>query len=287
MTVANSATAWRLELARKIAAAYAVNPKVAAVMVAGSTGRGTADRFSDLELDVYWREPPDETDRSEAVRLAGAELLGLYEDEDEWEEQMSFNNFHAATSAFAVDTVERFLREVLAEHKTSPPAQMRLYSLLHAAPIYGAALTNGWREQATHYPHELALAMLRENLDFDGFGYAEAMLAARDDLIMLFDIFVRIERQILGALLGLNKLYLPNPGFKSMDELIGEMALKPDDLARRLKEAFRLPNNEAVAALHIVIDEVFSLVAEHAPELNLTAYREQMAARRGVWDAAP
>lgn len=62
--------------------------------------------------------------------------------------------------------------------------------------------------------------MLRENLHFEDFGYAEDMLAARDDQLCLYNIFYRVERQVLGALLGLNRIYLPDPGFKSMDEII-------------------------------------------------------------------
>jgi predicted nucleotidyltransferase len=44
---------WRLEMARQIMPVYAANPKVAVVAVSGSVGRGWADRYSDIELDVY------------------------------------------------------------------------------------------------------------------------------------------------------------------------------------------------------------------------------------------
>ncbi len=36
--------------------------------------------------------------------------------------------------------------------------------------------------------------MLEANL---AFGYSEEMLAARDDVLLLYDIFVRVERQLL------------------------------------------------------------------------------------------
>ena len=65
------------------------------------------------------------------------------------------------------------------------------------------------------------------------------MLAARDDVLAFSDIFCRLERQVLGSLLGLNRLYLPNPSFKGMDKLIAEMRLTPPDLSSRLKRAFR------------------------------------------------
>lgn len=283
----NDASRWRFALGERIGRAYAANPKVRAVQVAGSTGRGTADRYSDLEVDIYWSAPPSEEERRAAVARAGAVLLGLDEDPDEWEEQMDFGGFHAATSMFLVATMERYLTTVLDEHHPDPSAQMRLYSLLHAQTVLGADLIAQWRARAATYPTGLTHAMLHENLVFDGFGYAEEMFAARDDVIPLYDIFSRIERQILGALLGLNRIYLPNPGYKSMDELIAEMSLTPPDLAACLRRAFRVPPAEGVQALHTLIAEIFALVETHVPAFDTTPYREKIRRRRGVWDAPP
>ena len=42
----NNSSQWRMQLAQQVGAAYASNPKVAAVMAGGSTARGHADRFS-------------------------------------------------------------------------------------------------------------------------------------------------------------------------------------------------------------------------------------------------
>lgn len=44
----NEASRWRFALAERIAASYARNPKVRAIQVAGSVGRGAADRYSDI-----------------------------------------------------------------------------------------------------------------------------------------------------------------------------------------------------------------------------------------------
>ncbi|MFN2484970.1 MAG: hypothetical protein ABR509_08630 [Candidatus Limnocylindria bacterium] len=45
-----AAMGWRLALARRIAEAYARHPSVAAAIVGGSTSRGWADRWSDIEI---------------------------------------------------------------------------------------------------------------------------------------------------------------------------------------------------------------------------------------------
>jgi len=48
-----AASAWREGLARPLLAAYAAVPDVAAVALSGSAARGTADRWSDVEITVF------------------------------------------------------------------------------------------------------------------------------------------------------------------------------------------------------------------------------------------
>ena len=48
----------RRDVAARVVRPYAANPKVAAVVLGGSAAHGHADRFSDVEIGVFWREPP-------------------------------------------------------------------------------------------------------------------------------------------------------------------------------------------------------------------------------------
>ena len=54
MNEANQASQWRAALARQVAPFIAANPDVQAIMLAGSTSRGNADRYSDVEIGVFW-----------------------------------------------------------------------------------------------------------------------------------------------------------------------------------------------------------------------------------------
>jgi hypothetical protein len=76
---ANIHAAWRLAVAERAARSYASNEKLAALTVAGSVGAGLADRFSDLELDCYWFDPPSASDRSGPVQMLGGELDALWD----------------------------------------------------------------------------------------------------------------------------------------------------------------------------------------------------------------
>jgi hypothetical protein len=149
------------------------------------------------------------------------------------------------------------------------------------------AMRPWWRARARHYPPALAAAVLREALQFEGFGQAEDMLAARDDVVALYDLFGRVARQLLAALLALNQVYLPNPGFKSAPEIVGTLAIAPPNLLARLKTAYRSAPADGVAELHRLIADVFDLVDAHQPGIDTALYRERMQHRRGPWDALP
>ena len=75
MNIPNTA---RLSLAHHFAAAYTQNSNLAAVLVGGSTARGSADHYSDLEMGVFWDEPPSDEDRAQSVESAGGDLIQLY-----------------------------------------------------------------------------------------------------------------------------------------------------------------------------------------------------------------
>jgi len=62
---------WRYALAQQIASHYHANPKVAAVLVEGSVARDYADRSSDIDLAVFWAEPPTTKERRDIVKRAG------------------------------------------------------------------------------------------------------------------------------------------------------------------------------------------------------------------------
>jgi hypothetical protein len=284
----NEASRWRFALAERIAASYARNPKTQVIMVAGSVGRGVADRYSDLEIDVYYSGPPSEADRIAAVEGAGANVDKLDEDDDEWEEQMTIDGFHAATSTFLISTMERYIAEVVDQGQIAPAAQTRLYSLQRAVPLLGHDLVERWRARAAVYPQTLTHAMLREHLPFYGFWYAEELLAARGDVLLLNRIFVEIGRQLIGALLGLNRQYLATPdGLKWMDETIDALSIKPADLSARLKSAFRIEPDAGVRLLKELIVETLHLVETHAPDFDTAPYWANLGKRRQVWDTPP
>ncbi|MEU8221737.1 nucleotidyltransferase domain-containing protein [Kribbella sp. NPDC048915] len=70
------AARWRRDVARPAMRWYADLDGVDAVMLGGSTARGDADRWSDVEIGVFWSRPPRPDERRAApgeVRLIAAD----------------------------------------------------------------------------------------------------------------------------------------------------------------------------------------------------------------------
>ena len=86
----NEASQWRHGLAQQLAAHYSANPKVTAVSLGGSVSQGFADRFSDIDLTIFWTASPTKKERREIIKRARGrrwELVPYNVEEGCWSEQ--------------------------------------------------------------------------------------------------------------------------------------------------------------------------------------------------------
>src|SRR5688572_7352690 len=101
---------WRLEVAKRAAALYAKNPKLAALVVAGSVGRGWADEWSDIELDLFWKHPPTDDDRTSVIEALQGEIVSFYAlEEEEWSDAYLVDGLKFEISGFLVSTLDRHI----------------------------------------------------------------------------------------------------------------------------------------------------------------------------------
>ncbi len=287
MTVLNEEVNWRLRLAKKIAEAYSADPNSEVVMIAGSVGRQWDDGYSDIEIDVYYYAPPTESSRIKAVKRAGGTLALLDESRVEWEEQMLFNGFPAATSTFLSSTIENDLIRVLNEYDVDPLAQTRLSSLLNGIPVKGVDKIREWRRKAEQYPTGLMTEMLAEYLDFSQMRNA-SMFASRNDLLPLYRVFAEIGENVTKSLLGLNKVYLPTPDrLKWIEKITTELKLKPAGFAERLNGTFCSPPEMGIEELRTLISETLELVEANVPEFRVAGLRKKLQETRRSWEESP
>ena len=275
----------RRERASRVAAAYADNPKVVAVLLAGSVARGLADDSSDIEVDVFWGSAPADGDRRRPWADNGWELVASDVDEHEWADSFLVDTIKVDTSQFLVETVDRWIDKVVDEGDTDPEYQVRITAIRDGEPLHGAEQIGSWRSRTDRYPDGLQRAMVEEGLDIWPRMRLE-MLADRDDVLLLHSDLVDVIQHLLGALMGLNRRYAPHPWHKWLDWEISLLPVTPTDLNQRNREILTTSPHAAVAELAMLVEETLDLVDDHMVGVDVAAPRAAFETRR-VLDPDP
>src|SRR6266700_2633947 len=281
---------WRYALAQQIAPHYQANPRVAAVLVEGSVARDDADHSSDLDLAVFWAEPPTPKERRDIVtRAVGrfSQPSPSHREAASWETRTVREGVAIDVRHTTVAATEGLLAAVLEHADPRLSKQQRLAALRSALPLVNPTLITRWQQQAAAYPYELAVAMVRTHLRFRP-AWEQEQLAERHDVLVLYDSLCTAQKHLLLVLLGLNRLYYP--GWRWMDRLMEEMQVPPPQLCPRFKQLFAIVSIDPLAAvyqLHELIEETFVLVETHLAAVDTRQARARFQERRKNWEHAP
>jgi hypothetical protein len=275
---------WRMAQASRAAQAYQPNPKLAVLAVAGSVGSGLADQFSDLELDCYWFSAPGDQDRTSPIHTLDGDLTALWDydpDEEEWSEDYRLGELDVTVSNFLTGTIERFLDQVIQHADTDPVKHMRLAALQRSCPLLGAELMASWRSRAGGYPDELVLAMVERALNprvLVGWPAREALVARGDDLAVQA-LLCGIGHAVVGAVLALNRVYLPHSRLKWQRHLIAGLEVAPGRLAERLELLSAARPAEALQAAEALLTDIV-LLSEARTGADLGSFCKELSGRR-------
>lgn len=259
-------------IARRAAAAYASNPHVAAVLLAGSVARGLADEHSDIELDVYWVSAPTEDERIAAVEGAGWTRVYAGVDEVEWADGYAIDGVKIDTGGFLTSTIDGYLEAALGQADTEPELQVRITALLQGQALHGADVIDAWRDRCADYPPTLGLAMVSKGLELWP-RHRLTMLADRDDVLLLHQDLVDNVQHMLDALFGLNHMYVPHPFHKWLSWEVGLLPLVPVNLVARIHRLLGASPVEAVEQVCALAEETFDLVEKALPGFDIGAAR--------------
>lgn len=269
------ASLWRVELARELAGHYSSRNGVRMIVLGGSSSRGTADAFSDLDIIVYWDEI--DVDWLEAVPLG--ELNGERKwvsrmgDVDVYIESYYFGTLKVDFGHITMDLWRQEVEGVLEKFDTDPGAQQSLAGFLGSVALHGEELVEEWKERVSDYPDGLADRMLRENRRFYVPGYLVNQALNRGDIISYYDGLTRMLKNLLGLLAGLNRVYMSVDEPRWGEYYLEQMDIKPVDTWARMKAVLTAEGPEAVAVLDGLIADVIELIAQHRPDIDLTRTR--------------
>ncbi|RLQ91490.1 DUF4037 domain-containing protein [Planomicrobium sp. Y74] len=258
-------------LAEQLARLYAENPKVDGVLLGGSVSRGWQDRYSDIELLVFWNEPPADEERKTPINKSKGTVLDFhpYEDE-EWSETYITEGVKLEISNFLTATIQRSITDTVELFDTNPETQCISAAIQYGSPLTGESLINGMKRRGHDYPDGLRRAVIRANVNFGSRWSNREALLYRKDLLMLHRVMADAETKIMSILFALNRQYIVHPGFKWQRNSLEGMAIKPENIEGRMESVFLGNPQDAIKILEEIIREVFILIGKEIPDMDLS-----------------
>ena len=289
---------WRHGIAQALADSFAVNPAVDAVFLGGSTARWQDDRYSDIEIGVFWKRDTAKAERAQAIAAAGGDLHGQSEREGIYWEDSLFAGRDATNTPKSGQFVEishvrsREIDQILGRLETDPDADDDTLNLLSgiadAVALHGTELIARWRSAARSYPDELVRAVIRRHGQIEFFWRWEMLVARGNHPGPVQAHFWAIQQHVLQMLLAVNRR---NPlGYKFLDSIIERCVVAPTSFAGRFESVSTLPPELAARELQSLVLETYDLVEQHVPSLDpalIQQWRTWFVYQRPFWDRPP
>jgi hypothetical protein len=152
MAEVSAGSRWRRVAAAPLLAAYAAAVEVDAVILSGSVARGHADRWSDVEIGVFWAVPPSEDRRRQLTTTARNCRLFPYDDAERcWADNLELEPNGLLTEVVHMLTTdaEAVVHDVTQEFEPDPAKRNVVAGILDGQPAAGDALIRNWQQRAT------------------------------------------------------------------------------------------------------------------------------------------
>jgi hypothetical protein len=279
-------SALRRAIAQRVANAHeALAPGAITAMLFGSTVIGIADERSDIDMSIVFETIPAEAELLAACERAGGGRWTWRnespDDDDSFAVGFDVDGIEVQIAYTERRILDADLDTVLVAHDPTTLNHKIAEGLLKAEALLGAPRLQRWRERVAQFPPALGDAMMRHHLaeptPWKWFTY----LLHRDSALWCREMQVDAGYRLFGTLAGLNRQYFTVFQFKRMHRFAEQLRIAPPNLADRVETLLAAPLPEAFAMLYALEGEVLALVAEHAPQIDLTAVHE----RRKRWVA--
>jgi hypothetical protein len=269
----------RRAVAQRVADAHEpLLPGAITAMVFGSTADGLADTRSDIDMSIVFEQLPAEDELAAACRSTGGGAWA-WRSGRLHEEGMAVSFELDGIEVQVVYTDPRILQadldELLVEHKPDTLNHKIAEGLLRAQPLIAPERLDAWRAKVAAFPPELGDAMMRHHLaeptQWKWFG----LLLHRDAQLWSRQLLVEACYRLFGVLAGLNHCYFTTFQFKRVQRFAAQLAIAPPNLVDRIEALLVAPLPEAFTSLFALDGEVLALLAEHAPQIDLSAVLER------------
>lgn len=192
-----------------------------------------------------------------------------YKDE-EWSETYITEGVKLEISNFLTATIQRFITGTVELFDTNPETQCISAAIQYGSPLAGESLIIGLKSRIQNYPDGLRRAMIRANVNFGSRWSNRESLLYRKDWLMLYKVMADAETKIMSILFALNRQYIVHPGFKWQVNSLDGMAIKPENIIRRMESVFLGNPQDAVETLEEIIREIYNLIGQELPDMDLS-----------------
>ena len=276
-----------LRLSKIVALPYTQLPTVKAVMVTGSAAKGLSDRYSDIDMTMYYEESLPDDDALNPIRdgLGGSERRWLLGDRNSgsFAEAYELHGIEVQIGHTTIASWEKTIALVQEELDVESSAQKALEGTLNCKALYGDAYINQWKERISSYPAALGEAMVKKNLQFFAIWGLEPHFSTRDATIWYHEILVEIAQRLVAVLAGLNRLYFTTFQFKRQRRFIEQMAIKPEHFADRLEGLFSAELHSTLTEIEALVSETIALVEIHMPTIDTSTAKRRLGWRHQPW----
>ncbi len=291
---------WRMGIAVSVAESYIGQTEARVIFVGGSTARGHADGYSDIELGMFWDADPTVEERRRAIaNIREADPQFIYVSDFDPAEEYWYDAFYIGTDVsgrrasgvsveichYRVEIFERVLDEVVSKFDPDDLKQNLLSGVQTGIPFHGEEQMRTWQEKMRVYPEGLAEAVVKKNAQIENFRVWRSWIERNENLLLLHQALVEVGTKLLRIILALNRKYFYGLNWSFCD--VEEFEVQPKRFIDRLRNVFRIDPESAVSEISALVLETYDLVEEMMPEMKLAWYRSVFLFRRTKWEVAP
>lgn len=237
--------------------------EVYSITLAGSHGKGMADKNSDFDFCIYYENPAKMEDR----RIAYKEIDRLMK---KWKEKgVVIDGIWPRT----YEEVDKQL-DMWSAGKGEPDHYVwtiwgyhiltSIYNQQILEDPYGKIVQ--WKERLSTYPKQLKESIIKKHLsslEYWRNDYHYLSKVHRKDVVFLASLTARLVNDIMQVLYALNEVYYPGDGMNL--KYTEQFACKPESLEERVTDIFRLTDADDAYEMQYkkmgeLIDDVLALV---------------------------
>jgi predicted nucleotidyltransferase len=265
----NEASRWRVELARELVPAYSEKDGVRMIGLGGSAARGTSDRWSDLDVVVYWDEIDEEWIESVPLRSVGLERTDMMNmSPGTCIESYHLEGLKVDFGHVTLAMWEEWLGPIMNDNKGDPELIGMVGGFLDSIPLHGETLFREWEARLKDYSDELAEDVIKRNMGIYVKGYLTHQCFERGDLLAFQDGMCSMLKKMISISAALNRKYYSGAEPRWIDHHLEGMKFIARELTGdNVRWMLNNPGEESERMLYGIVEDTLTLIAERFPEL--------------------